>query len=351
MISNENSLNRASKNKLAKQANNIHKFGGSSLASAQCIERVINLISNHCQLNDIVVVSANGKTTDQLFALHALGLSLFSSKKTTQSKDSNEESNTLLSEKISLALALIEQQQIALISDLLSEAASEKLIETLTTDIAQLAKWLADDPIAYCNDILAYGELWSAGLLAALLNEKICPSYSIDARDFLVLDNNENLAIDYSLSRAQLKQQLQKNKLAVVTGYISKDKQGQTCTLGRNGSDYSATIIAALIGAKNATLWTDVDGIYSADPRVVPNARKLHRLPNGVARELGRLGNPVLHAKTLNPLTSPEATIDNLSYHCHLHVASSFDASVIGTEIGKFGQIAKQWREQNSGKK
>ena len=271
-----------------------------------------------------------------------MGLSLFSSKKTTQSKDSNEESNTLLSEKISLALALIEQQQIALISDLLSEAASEKLIETLTTDIAQLAKWLADDPIAYCNDILAYGELWSAGLLAALLNEKICPSYSIDARDFLVLDNNENLAIDYSLSRAQLKQQLQKNKLAVVTGYISKDKQGQTCTLGRNGSDYSATIIAALIGAKNATLWTDVDGIYSADPRVVPNARKLHRLPNGVARELGRLGNPVLHAKTLNPLTSPEATIDNLSYHCHLHVASSFDASVIGTEIGKFGQIAKQ---------
>jgi aspartokinase/homoserine dehydrogenase 2 len=80
-----------------------------------------------------------------------------------------------------------------------------------------------------------------------------------------------------------------------------------------------------------------VDGIYSADPRVVPNARKLHRLPNGVAKELGRLGNPVLHAKTLTPLIS-----EGLSHYCHLHVASSFDAQVAGTEIGKFGHIAKQ---------
>ena len=76
-MSNEQSLNRAVKNKLMKQAGNIHKFGGSSLASAQSIMRVVNIISNHCQINDIIVVSANGKTTDQLFALHALGESLF----------------------------------------------------------------------------------------------------------------------------------------------------------------------------------------------------------------------------------------------------------------------------------
>ncbi len=107
--------------------------------------------------------------------------------------------------------------------------------------------------------------------------------------------------------------------------------------MGRNGSDYSATIMASLVGAFNVTLWTDVDGIYSADPRVVPNARKLHRLPNGVAKELGRLGNPVLHSKTLTPLVN-----ESLSHHCHLHVASSFDAKVSGTEIGKFGHIAKQ---------
>ena len=125
--------------------------------------------------------------------------------------------------------------------------------------------------------------------------------------------------------------------MAVITGYICKDQRGKTCTLGRNGSDYSATIMAALVGACTVTLWTDVDGIYSADPRVVPNARKLHRLPNGVAKELGRLGNPVLHAKTLTPLVN-----ESRSHHCHLKVASSFDAQSAGTEIGLFGQIAKQ---------
>lgn len=85
------------------------------------------------------------------------------------------------------------------------------------------------------------------------------------------------------------------------------------------------------------TLWTDVDGIYSADPRVVPNARKLHRLPNEVAKELGRLGNPVLHAKTLKPLS-----FEQLPHTVHLHVASSFAPEVLGSEIGSFGEIAKQ---------
>jgi len=103
--------------------------------------------------------------------------------------------------------------------------------------------------------------------------------------------------------------------------------------LAHHKGDYSATIMASLTGALNVTLWTDVDGIYSADPRVVPLARKLHRLPSGVAKELGRLGNPVLHAKTLQPLTD---------HSTHLHVASSFDHQISGTEIGKFGQIAKQ---------
>ena len=336
-MSNEQSLNRAVKNKLMKQAGNIHKFGGSSLASAQSIMRVVNIISNHCQINDIIVVSANGKTTDQLFALHALGESLFIAR-----ENNSKELNTQLSEKISLTLALIEQQQIALITELLNNLSSKLLIESLAKDITQLGKWLTDDPVLYQNDILAYGELWSASLLSALLNEKICPSYRIDARDFLVLENHKTLSIDYPQSSEKLQHLIVKNNLAVVTGYISQDADGRTCTLGRNGSDYSATIMAALIGAKNVTLWTDVDAIYSADPRVVPHARKLHRLPNGVARELGRLGNPVLHAKTLSPLSKYKLSRELNSPHCHLHVASSFDTGVVGTEIGEFGQIAKQ---------
>lgn len=309
-------------NRLAKHAVNVHKFGGSSLASAQCIERVLDIIRQNCQLNDIIVVSANGKTTDGLFSLLSL----------VESQDTHD-----LSSALTDSLAELEQQQLTLINSLLNEANAKQLAQLLSVDIAQLTHWLASDLSIHRNDVLAFGELWSARLLSALLNESICPSNTIDARDFLVINNEQDCAIDHALSQVQLKTHLQFGKLAVITGYISKDARGKTCTLGRNGSDYSATIMASLVGASNVTLWTDVDGIYSADPRVVPNARKLHRLPNGVAKELGRLGNPVLHAKTLTPLVN-----ESLAHHCHLHVASSFDAQVSGTEIGKFGQIAKQ---------
>jgi aspartokinase/homoserine dehydrogenase 2 len=314
-------LNRP-ENNLAKHAINVHKFGGSSLANAPCIERVLDIIRQNCQLNDIIVVSANGKTTDGLFALLSL----------VDTTDAADFTDTLAERLVEL-----KQQQLTLFNVLLNEQNAKQLTHSLSADIALLTQWLSSDLTTHRNDILAFGELWSARLLSALLNETICPTHTIDARDFLVINNEQDCVIDHALSHAQLKTHLQFGKLAVVTGYISKDVRGKTCTLGRNGSDYSATIMASLTGALNVTLWTDVDGIYSADPRVVPNARKLHRLPNGVAKELGRLGNPVLHEKTLNPLVN-----ERLVHHCHLHVASSFDAQISGTEIGEFGQIANQ---------
>jgi aspartokinase/homoserine dehydrogenase 2 len=303
----------AGNNQLAKHAIHVHKFGGSSLATAQCIERVVDIIRQNCQLNDLVVVSANGNTTDDLFIIYqqALGGSA----------------------ELLPAIDKLQQTQSALITELLNSSSAARLMEHLTDDIQKLTTWLTSQPEEHQADMLAFGELWSARLLSAVLSEQVCPSYSLDARQFLVINNEKDCAVDNQQSSQQFKQQLQKGKLAVITGYITKNAQGETCTLGRNGSDYSATIMASLSGALNVTLWTDVDGIYSADPRIVPLARKLHRLPNGVAKELGRLGNPVLHAKTLQPLTN---------HSTHLHVASSFDPEISGTEIGKFGQIAKQ---------
>mgnify|MGYP000155498197 CR=1 FL=1 len=304
-------------NQLSKHAIHVHKFGGSSLANDQCIDRVVDIIRTNCQLNDLVVVSANGKTTDHLFNTLALA------------NDPDEQLN--------VALEALQSDQQVIIEKLLSVNGATLLITLLKEDIKQLTHWLVADAVAHHNDILSYGELWSARLLSAVLTERVCPSTAIDSRQFLVIDDEQNCNVDSEVSSKQLKDQLINGKLAVITGYISKNQQGNTCTLGRNGSDYSATIIASLVGALNVTLWTDVDGIYSADPRVVPTARKLHRLPNAVAKELGRLGNPVLHAKTLKPLVNPDS-----KYHTHLHVASSFDSEISGTEIGKFGQIAKQ---------
>lgn len=314
-----------SENKLAKHAIQVHKFGGSSLATAECLKRVLEIIRENCQLNDIIVVSANGKTTDSLFAIYSLVERTLAEQEKQQSDD------------VTLAITALAQGQAQLITELLNTNNSKQLLLQLDKDINQLTTWLTTDFVQYKNDILAFGEVWSARLLSALLNEQVCPSNFIDARDFLVIDNEQSGVVDSATSAAQLRQRRQFGKLAVITGYISQDSRGKSCTLGRNGSDYSATIIADLVAASHVTLWTDVDGIYSADPRVVPSARKLHRLPNGVAKELGRLGNPVLHAKTLLPLINPLS-----EHHTHLHVASSFDAKVTGTEIGKFGQIAKQ---------
>lgn len=303
----------ADRNQLAKHAVQVHKFGGSSLASAQCIARVVEIIRQHCQLNDIVVVSANGGTTDALFSLYDQAITI--------------------SLELEESIEQLQQMQAQLISELLEPSSAKQLLTHLAEDFKQLHGWLTHLPEQHQADILAFGELWSARLLSAVLSEQVCPSFMIDARDFMVIDNDKSCQVDSSLSKKQLFQLKQNEKLAVITGYITKNEQGETCTLGRNGSDYSATIMASLVGALNVTLWTDVDGIYSADPRVVPSTRKLHRLPNGVAKELGRLGNPVLHAKTLQPLTD---------HSTHLHVASSFDPAISGTEIGKFGQIAKQ---------
>lgn len=300
-------------NQLVKAATNVHKFGGSSLATADCIERVIHIIQQHCQLHDTIVVSANGDTTDALFAIYEYAIT---------------ESALLLP-----AIDHLAKEVASLNLSLLNSSSAARLNHILSAEIDQIKDWLQSEPKTYQNDVLAFGEIWSARLLAAILNERVCPSYMIDSRNFLTLADENLSNVDYEKSGELFKQQQQSGKLTVVTGYIAQNTLGKTCTLGRNGSDYSATIIAALSAAKNVTLWTDVDGIYSADPRIVPLSRKLHRLPNAVAKELGRLGNPVLHAKTLKPL---------VDHNTHLHVASSFAPERSGTEIGDFGQIAKQ---------
>ena len=106
---------------------------------------------------------------------------------------------------------------------------------------------LLANPIKYQNDLLAFGEVWSARLLSALLSERVCPSYMLDARDFLLLENEKNCTIDYTASEHNFIDLKQTEQLVVVTGYIARNQQHETCTLGRNGSDYSATIMAALL--------------------------------------------------------------------------------------------------------
>lgn len=289
----------------------VHKFGGSSLATPQCIARVLNILAEHVQLNDLVVVSANGKTTDQLLSLLNVA----------QETDFNEQLLILASDQQYLITALLEPKQAHL------------LVASLGNDIDFIKQCFEQGRLVeQRNNILALGEVWSARLLASAVQSKFCQTNVIDAREVFILNSKQAYKVNEALSQQQISRAKQENKLNILTGYIAKDEQGNTQTLGRNGSDYSATLAAHLLNVDSVTLWTDVDGVYSADPRIVPTARKLYRIESAMAKELGRLGNPVLHVNTLTPLTT---------HNIFLNVASSFDISKRGTEIGTFGDIAK----------
>lgn len=270
---------------LTRPAVEVHKFGGSSLASAARFQAVAGLVQQQCGL-PWVVVSAPGDTTDALLALLA-------------GYDNGDDIKPLLTQ-------LTTQLQ-QLITATLSAQAATPVIAKLNNWLEQIPQWLAS---RQRNEVLAIGELLSASLLAALLTEQGRPAAAIDARDFLVFqDTNPNWQ-QSSLLLAEITAAAPPSALIyVVTGYIGRNQAGVSITLGRNGSDYSATLLAALLAADKVCIWTDVKAIYSADPRKCANAKPYARVNVRQACQLAALGNPVLHARTLAPLAGSSTSL------------------------------------------
>lgn len=263
----------------------VHKFGGSSLADAACYHRVIEILKSQTHAGDMAVVAAAGKTTNLL----------------VQASRSDSEQAPLL-------LAELERFHRRLIDDACRQPASRELLQqALAADLAQITELLAQaEGEQRYNAVVGFGELWSARLLAQLLNDDGIVAQAIDARDFLSASSGPQPEVDLRSSRQKFnalkKQEKLSKKLAVVTGFIARDSDGQSITLGRNGSDYSATVVAALSDASSVTIWTNVAGVYSADPSKVPGARTLPILSLAEANELARLGNPAIHTRTLQPI-------------------------------------------------
>lgn len=284
----------------------VHKFGGSSLASAERFHAVADILLAQPQADAWVVVSAPGDTTDALLALlEAVPVQL-----------EFEQQWQALSQQLRL-----------LVSRTLSAATAPQVLN-------QLNGWLAELPTAALagrnNDVLALGEKLSALLLSALLQDRGQPASAVDARDFLRLDGQQ---VQWQQS-ADLLQAFCRPGFQVVTGFIARTVAGESITLGRNGSDYSATILGRLVQAQTINIWTDVDAIYSADPRKVPSARAYRQVPWAQARTLAQLGNPVLHAKTLSPLAD---------YPAELVVRSSYEPEQPGCRVSRQAAIEVQF--------
>lgn len=269
------------------QAHVIHKFGGSSLANAQRFIAVRDLLGKK---QESVVVSAMQGVTSAL--QHVLD----------DAKERKSYHNQL---------RLIAEKHLTVIRELSLDRQLENLIQN---DIDNIQKILHSIELTgfYGYEtqqmILGYGEVWSAFLLADFLSQSSNrPVVCLDASKVLyVLEQDGQKQIQWEKSRAALAEYLASIKDAqlVITGFIASTLDGYKTTLGRNGSDFSAAIFANLFDATNLIIWTDVDGVFTADPRLVKSAYVIDALSYQEALELAYFGSKVLHPSTIAPLAS-----------------------------------------------
>ncbi|PNM20647.1 bifunctional aspartate kinase/homoserine dehydrogenase II [Yersinia enterocolitica] len=267
----------------------LHKFGGSSLADVKCYLRVANIMANYSHPGDLIVVSAAGSTTNQLISWLKLS-----------------QTDRLSAHQVQQNLR---RYQHDLISGLLSPEMAEPLISEFIHDLERLAGLLDNkvDDATYA-EVVGHGEIWSARLMSAVLNKLDMAADWLDARSFLRAERAAQPQIDEGRSYPLLQQLMAQHphQRLVVTGFISRNNAGETVLLGRNGSDYSATQVGALAGVERVTIWSDVAGVYSADPRKVKDACLLPLLRLDEASELARLAAPVLHTRTLQPVSGSD---------------------------------------------
>lgn len=294
----------------------VHKFGGSSLADADGVRRCVEIMrAEHGQTPDapvFVVVSAARGVTDALLELAAAA---------QQGKDAVPQ------------LHIVQQRLCNIARHLLSAPAQKNFGNELAADITRLEQLLARSVTApqVSDEIAAHGELWSMRLFASACEAHGLAVATLDARDFLRLDTQravdwQNSARLFDAATATLAQQV-----IIVPGFIARAAaDNATVTLGRNGSDWSASIVGRLADAAAVTIWTDVAGVLEADPDVVPEAQPHRIVARDVAIRLAEAGAHILHPATLAPLHDSNA---------QLWVRSSFDSAGRGTEIPVDGEL------------
>ncbi|MGB5336057.1 MAG: bifunctional aspartate kinase/homoserine dehydrogenase I [Woeseiaceae bacterium] len=296
----------------------IHKFGGSSLADEDCFRRVASLLLQQTDARIGVVVSAMGGMTDALLQLAVLA-----------ERDNDNFIGELhaIGERYSrTARALLDGDSLVALLDAWAEDADD------ITDVLKAIALVRSAPQRSRDVIAGYGEIWSARLLAAVLASESAKRGGrwIDARDIITVHQTElGPSVLWDISRANYARIVDENfaGIAVITGFIATDENGLQTTLGRNGSDFSAAIFAALSGASELTIWTDVDGVMSADPRLVPEAQVIEQLTYNEAMELAYFGANVLHPQTLGPAVDNEIPVVIRNSHNAAHPGSRIGAA------------------------
>jgi aspartate kinase len=270
----------------------VMKFGGTSVEDTTAFRNVTGIVKVAAASRPLIVVSAIGGFTNSLLQSVAQAVG-GDARGATKSLDKDFD------------------RHLAIAKDLLGKEGRAAFVSTLGDargKIRQLHKIIATHPVTsppLQDEIVAYGEQLSSQLLACVLSENGLGARYVDARSCVKTDENYGNATPQAESTGATKAAvfplLQAAKIPVLGGFIGSTVRGVTTTLGRGGSDYSAAIIGAAIGAREIQIWTDVSGVLTADPRIVPQAQTIPVLSYQEAAELAYFGAKVLHPKTIQP--------------------------------------------------
>jgi aspartate kinase len=270
------------------------KFGGTSVEDAGAFERVSSIVRARAHERPVVVVSAMSRVTDAL--LESLQRAV-----TGKPVDASRALDEHFQRHLSIANSLLKQAD---------AAGFESQIETARRELDALLQRAATAPDkelpALQDEVVAYGERLSALLLAGVLRRAGVRARDVDARRCIVTNEQFGQAEPLmketiQATRAELLSILDAGEIPVLGGFIAATQTGETTTLGRGGSDYTAALVGAALVAREIQIWTDVSGVLTADPRVVPTARSIPRLSYAEAAELAYFGAKVLHPKTILP--------------------------------------------------
>jgi len=275
----------------------VMKFGGTSVGNASCIRKVVEIIREASQQSHVlVVVSAMSGVTNKLVEA------------ATQSEAGERD-------QVGVIFEQLREQHDAAVAMLIHSSPERRRVGHKIQAIFDEGDHLCQGTILLReltlrarDSISSLGERLSAPLVAAALADNGVVSEAIEATELVVTDSCHGAAeprMDLTRERCQarLRPLLQQGIVPVVTGFIGATEEGVLTTLGRGGSDYSATILGSAVDADEVIIWTDVDGVLTADPRLVPAASTIPEISYLEAAELAYFGAKVLHPKTLRPVT------------------------------------------------
>jgi len=293
----------------------ILKFGGTSVANAKHIAKVKTIVAN-CKDDKIaVVVSAFGGITDLLLKAAELAAQQDSS----YIKLVND----------------IEARHLTTIKELLPINAQSAVLSKVKSDINTLENLLegafsiGELTPKLSDKIVSHGELLSSYIISKYFSSEGLDVVFKDSRELLQTDEQfGNALVDFEVTNKKCSDFFNgnKNKIIVLGGFIASSENGNTTTLGRGGSDYSAAIIATAVDAEILEIWTDVSGMYTANPKLVKQAKAIPELSYEEAMELSHFGASVLYPPTIQPVLSKSIPI---------HIKNTFDPDAVGTLISK----------------